>query len=428
VSGVFSRKMRIALAVLAGVLGAGAARMAAAQSLPLSLEAQAGKKLFFDINLSASKKMSCASCHDPNNHYAPSNSLSVQLGGPNLTSPGTRAVPTLTYKEYTPVYADDAVNPDGVSLNGPGGGLMWDGRADTLAEQVTLPLLAPNEMDNANAAAVVQVVQNSSYAALFQQAYGASVFNDVNTAFTDIGFALEAYQLEDPTFHLYNSKFDLYAENKVGGDLTPAEARGLTVFLSPEKGNCDACHYSGPLTDGGSAIFTDFSYEAIGVPRNTSIPANATRPGVFALNYDLGLCLASNPNPAYPYLVPHTLPAAAGFCGMFKTPTLRNVATRQSFFHNGVFHTLSAMLHWYNTRDTSPQLWYPTVNGVVQKFNDLPAAYRANIDTQVPLDGLPVGGTPHMTEGDLADLQCFLEILTDGYVPGQTPTDPNCLN
>jgi cytochrome c peroxidase len=68
---------------------------------------------------------------------------------------------------------------------------------------------------------------------------------------------------------------------------------------------------------------------------------------------------------------------------MFKTPTLRNVATRQVL---------------------------------------------ANLDTDVPFDGPPVGGTPHMTTQNVADLQCFLETLTDGYVQGVTPQDPNCVN
>jgi cytochrome c peroxidase len=102
---------------------------------------------------------------------------------------------------------------------------------------------------------------------------------------------------------------------------------------------------------GGQYLFTDFTFEAIGVPRNTSIPATVTHPGLPVTYYDLGLCTAQNPT------TPHTLPAAAPYCGMFKTPTLRNVATRQAFFHNGVFHTLTDLLNWYNTRDTNPAAW-----------------------------------------------------------------------
>ena len=60
-----------------------------------------------------------------------------------------------------------------------------------------------------------------------------------------------------------------------------------------------------------------------------------------------------------------------------------------------------------------------TVNGVVQKFNDLPAMYRNNIDTQVPLDGRAAGSQPPMSDQDLADLEAFLNTLTDGYQPPQ---------
>jgi cytochrome c peroxidase len=426
VFGIIGKSTGLRLALAAVALG-GMAAVANAQST-LSLPAQVGKQLFFDTNLSASKQMACSTCHDPSNHYAPSNALSVQLGGPNLTTPGFRAAPTLTYKEFTPAYSDNAVNPDGVSANAPGGGFTWDGHANTLAEQVTQPLLASFEMDNASAAAVIQVVQNASYAALFQQAFGATVFSDTNTAFLDVGLALQAFQLEDPSFHPFNSKFDYYAQNKLANgqpvNLTAAELRGFNVFGNPNGGNCFACHYDGPVTGGGQYLFTDFTFEALGVPRNTSIPAAATRAGLPVTYYDLGLCTAQNPT------TPHTLPADGQYCGMFKTPTLRNAATRHAFFHNGVFHNLTDVINWYNTRDTNPAAWYPTVNGVVQKFNDLPTAYRANLDSvDVPFDGLPLGGTPHMSAQEVSDLQCFLNTLTDGYVPpAVAPTSGTCVN
>ena len=425
------KSIGVSVALAAGVcaLWASGSYVAHAQSgiPPLSLPAQVGEKLFFDTNLSASKKMSCASCHDPNNHYAPSNAQSVQFGGPNLTTPGFRAVPTLTYKDLIPAYADDALNPDNVSANAPGGGFTWDGRANTLAEQVSIPLLSTFEMANTSQAAVVQVVQNSSYVALFKQAFGDNVFDDTATAFKDVSQALQQYQLEDVSFHSYTSKYDyvflVELSNGKPVALTPAELRGYNVYLSPDKGNCFACHYNGPMVGGGGALFTDFTFEALGVPRNTAIPANAARPGMPPTYYDLGLCTAQNP------VFPHKLPASAQYCGLFKTPTLRNTATRQSFFHNGVFHTLADVINFYNTRDTNPSAWYPTVKGVIQKFNDMPAAYQANLDsTDVPFDGLQVGGTPHMSAQDVADLQCFIETLTDGYVEGVTPQDPKCVN
>ncbi|MFM0158754.1 cytochrome c peroxidase, partial [Paraburkholderia sediminicola] len=56
-----------------------------------------GKLMFFDPSLSASGKMSCASCHSPSHAYGPPNGLAAQLGGPDMRSQGTRAVPSLRY-------------------------------------------------------------------------------------------------------------------------------------------------------------------------------------------------------------------------------------------------------------------------------------------------------------------------------------------
>lgn len=414
-----------------------AASVPALAASSLSLAAQVGEKMFVDTSLSGSGQMACATCHDPKNAHAPSNDLAVQAGGADLKASGTRAVPSLRYKEVTPPYADLLDNPDGISVPGPGGGFAWDGRASTLAAQAQMPLLAANEMANADAAAVVAKLKAGPYADLFRQAFGAGVFDDTAAAFSKAGLALQAYQLEDRSFHPYSSKYDLYAANKIGGTLTPAEVRGFKVFADPKVGNCASCHYQGAGLNGSSALFTDFSYEAIGVPRNPAIPANAD-----AAYVDLGLCgpLRSDHPPA----------AGNTFCGMVKAPTLRNVATRKAFFHNGVMHSLEQVIRFYNTRDTWPEIWYPTVGGkprakpdagfptyglvttqytggTVKKYDDLPPQFVANIDTQMPLDGRQAHSAPPMSEQNVADLICFLNTLTDGYQPpASAPTTGPC--
>lgn len=420
----------------------GAAATPPAPSSTLSLAAQVGQKMFFDKNLSGSGAMSCASCHDPAHAHAPANGLSVQIGGPHMDRAGLRAVPSLRYKDVTPPYADLLDNPDGVSVPGPGGGLAWDGRADTLAAQARIPLLDPLEMANASSADVVKKLQAADYAPLIAKAFGAKAFDDSDAAFANALQALQAYQLEDKSFHPYSSKFDLYAGNKIGGALTPAEARGLKVFTNPDTGNCASCHYQGAGLGGSSALFTDFSYEAIGVPRNAGIPANNN-----VQYFDMGVCgpMRTDHAPAAPS-------AANGFCGMFKAPTLRNVATRTAFFHNGVMHSLEQVIRFYNTRDTQPELWYPTVGGTpkakndpgfpayglvttqytggkVQKYDDLPAAYASNIDTQLPMDGRAAGSAPPMSEQDMADLVCFLHTLSDADTQPAAPAKPGaCAN
>lgn len=431
----------------------------------LSLAAQVGQKAFFDQSLSGGKNMSCASCHSPQYAYGPPNSLAVQLGSDPAQS-GARAVPSLRYKDATPPYDDVAANPDGVTGAAAGGGFMWDGRATTLATQPELPLLNPAEMNNSSKDAVVQAVKSGSYADLFKQVFGANIFNDSNAAFVALGQAIQAFEQEDISFHPYSSKFDLVVHNKIGGTLTAAELRGLKIFNTSSVSNCAACHFPGVNFDGNVGLMTDFTYQAIGAPRNDrSIPGN---PDPIPANddpgyYDMGLC---GPN-----RTDHT-PAQLGvpdqYCGKFKVPTLRNVATRSSFFHNGVFHSLDQVLHFYNTRDTNPEYWYPGSGGsgapvknptyalqptyvpgaTVAKFNDLPLEEQGNADEEVPLgsgitppdndkattlgDGVQpraVGSTPAMTEQQISDLLCFLNVLTDGYqVPETPPTSGACVN
>jgi cytochrome c peroxidase len=395
-----------ALAILLAGLPAGlmfpAVKAEPAASEDLSPAAEVGKKMFFDRSLSSSGKMACATCHDPDHAYAPANDLAVQPGGKTLSETGTRAVPSLCYKEFTPPYDDVLENPDGISAPGPGGGFTQDGRAPTLADQAKIPLLAANEMANDSPADVVQKIRRSEYATLFRTAFGKNIFEDPTAAFNKALAALQAFQLEDPSFHPYNSKYDLYAGNKVGGTFTPAEQRGFAVFNDPQKGNCFACHYNGAGLNGSVRIFTDYSYAAIGVPRNNEIPANGN-----PAYYDLGLCGRSD----------HPLPDSRSYCGMFKTPTLRNIATRKVFFHNGAVRSLKDAIRFYNTRDTDPAHWYPVVNGALRIFDDLPAEFRTNIDKQAPLDGRAPGSTPAMSDQDIDDLEAFLNTLTDNYDP-----------
>jgi cytochrome c peroxidase len=368
---------------------------------PLSPAAVVGKHMFFDRHLSGSGQIACSTCHDPDHAYGPPNGLAVQPGGEKLTEHGTRAVPSLRYQEFTPAYSDMLDNPDGLSKPGPGGGLTLDGRAPTLAAQSSIPLLAGNEMANRSEADVVQKIAQSDYASLFRAAFGEDIFASPKEAFLKAAEALQAFQLEDLSFHPYTSKYDRLAANKLGGTLTPAEQRGFAVFTNPDKGNCFACHYNGPGLGGSIALFTDFTYSAVGVPRNSEIPANR-RKGY----YDMGICSRQD----------HPLPDNARYCGMFKTPTLRNAASRQVFFHNGRFKSLADVIRFYNTRDTNPERWYPTVHGVPKKFDDLPKEYQANIDTQMPLDGRARGSTPPMTDQEMEDLEAFLGTLTDDDV------------
>lgn len=374
----------------------------------LSPSAKLGKQIFFDASLSASGKMSCASCHSPEHAYGPPNGLAVQLGGPDMRQPGTRAVPSLRYLNFTPLFSRHFYTPasEDTEDEGPTGGFMQDGSAASLHEQAALPLLNSNEMANAGAAAVVAKVEHSAYADTFKKVFGAQIFSQTDQAFAHIGEALEAFQIEDVSFHPYTSKFD--AAMSGNADFTAQELRGYALFNNPDKGNCAKCHLDMPGPGGRPAQFADFSFAALGVPRNPAIPANRD-PKYF----DLGLC--------GPYR--HDLAKETDFCGMFKSPTLRNAATRSVFFHNGRFHSLEQVMRFYVERDTNPRKWYPKLaHGKIDKFDDLPIRYRENIDVaDAPLNRKP-GDKPALNEAEIRDVIAFLQTLNDGY--SATPGGP----
>jgi cytochrome c peroxidase len=88
------------------------------------------------------------------------------------------------------------------------------------------------------------------------------------------------------------------------------------------------------------------------------------------------------------------------------------------FFHNGRFASLTDALRFYVRRDTNPAEFFPTEpDGTVRKFDDLPTDLAGNVNTsEVPYDRQP-GEAPRLTEAEIADLEAFLNTLTDGYKP-----------
>lgn len=371
-------------------------------------QAELGRLAFFDASLSASGRQSCASCHSPAHAYGPPNALAVQLGGPGLQDAGTRAVPSLRYLRRTPVWSHAfTANPRERLTdtdNVPVGGFMWDGRFNTLAAQAAAPLLAANEMANADAADVARRLSRSAYAARFQAVYGQDIFSRPGDALAALGQALQRFQLDDPSFQPYDSKFDLYLDGKA--QLTVQEQRGLELFKNPDVGNCASCHLIEPGANGAHPLLTDFGFKTLGVPRNPEIPANAD-PGY----YDMGLCGPVRTDQR----------DDNAYCGQFKTPSLRNVATRGAFFHNGRFHSLEEALRFYVQRDTAPQKWYPHPGGP-QQFDDLPVALQDNVDRIDAPFTQQQGGQPVWSETDIQDVAAFLRTLTDGYTPAQPLT------
>jgi cytochrome c peroxidase len=363
-----------------------------------------GRMLFSDRSLSASGDTACATCHDPSAAYGPPNALAVQRAGLDGVTPGLRAVPSLRYGQSVPSFTEHFFDDEGDESvdQGPAGGRTWDGRLQSAHDQARAPLFSPFEMANGDEAAVVAKVRDAPYANQFRATFGAHVFDRPESAFKAILLSLEVFQQSPTDFYPYSSKYDAWLRGQL--ELSPRERRGLTLFEDPNRGNCARCH---PSAMKGAAFpqFSDYGFVALGVPRNAEIPANAD-----ATFFDLGLCGPLRTD----------LKDRPEYCGRFRTPTLRNVATRRVFFHNGFVKALGDAIRFYVERDAVPQRWYPTVRGrATIKFDDLPAPYRGNVDASAPF-GASIGSQPALGDDDIADLIAFLETLTDGYAPAST--------
>jgi cytochrome c peroxidase len=447
-----------AAAVLSMVLAACGSNGPSATPPPteLSAQAQAGKALFFDKSLSASGVQSCGTCHVPARAFsadpATDHGLPVPLGGRNMDLPGFRNAPSLVYASLTPAFDNEAQT----------GGFFRDGRASSLAVQAQQPFITQFEMANADAAEVVtRLLASPQTLALFTAAYGSAVLADPPSALADIGAAIAAYEKEGPEFHPFTSKYDYWLQGKA--TFSDAEQRGIALFNNPGKGNCNACHPSSRQQYSEHALFTDFSYDNIGVPRNWAIPANSPDPvspisGVpldyvpvntnlpadaqYAF-YDIGLCGPFAP-PAGDPAPRKSFTDATGVCGVFKVPTLRNIALTAPYFHNGNAATLHKALQFYITRDINNNqgnnpFWVPAgpPNGnpyqpggsffinadgssALYQYNDIPVAFDANVNIgEIPYTPptFAGGNQPTLTAAEIDDVVAFLCTLTDGFDP-----------
>ncbi len=331
-----------------------------------------GQNLFMDANLSEPPGQACVSCHVPSVAFTDPDSEIPTSRGVHPDRFGDRNTPTAAYAKFTPAFHFD--ESEGLYV----GGQFLDGRAATLEEQAKAPFLNPVEMANPDKLTVVEKVRNSSYADLFRQVYGEDAFNDTEKAYDQIADAIAAFERTD-FFAPFTSKYDYFLAGKV--ELTPQELRGLEVFNRPDKGNCAACHPGMPAEDGTPPLFTDFTYDNLGVPQNPDNPFYHVAPefnpdGVDFVDLGLGKTTADITQN-----------------GKFKVQTLRNIAITAPYMHNGVFKTLREVVDFYNTRDV----------------RDWPAPEVAENVNREELGNLG------LTDEEVDDLVAFMETLTDGY-------------
>lgn len=351
----------------------------------LSDKEQLGKFMFFDTDLSDPSGLSCAGCHSPETGFTGESSITnnttVVYPGAVNTRFGNRKPPTAAYGGGSPVMYHDTIS--GLFI----GGMFWDGRAtgwelgDPLSEQARGPFLNPNEQNLPSKEAFINIILASNYVDLFKAVYGNDVFNDSVIAYNKAADAISAYE-KSSEVNPYTSKYDYYLKKII--ELSNEEQKGLSLF--EDKGKCDNCHLSKQGSKGEPPLFTDFTYDNLGIPKNPVYPFN-TQPS------DIGLG-------GFLETVTTYQEYAAENYGKHKVPTLRNVDKRptpefiKAYGHNGYFKSLKDIVHFYNTRDV--EAWPPP---------EVPA----NVNTAEL-------GNLELTSEDEDAIVAFLKTLSDGYI------------
>ncbi|WP_375574127.1 cytochrome c peroxidase [Ahrensia marina] len=340
--------------------------------------ANLGEQLFFDVNLSANRTQSCATCHDPDFGFADPRGM-ASLGDDGV-SLGDRNAPTAAYAALTPRFHQ---NEDGEWM----GGQFLDGRASTLEDQAGGPPLNPIEMGMADEAAVVErLMEDQSYLEQFPALFGADIFDDAEAAYRAMTQAIAAFERTDE-FSPFDSKYDRFLRGEA--TLTNEEELGRLLFFSQQFTNCNQCHLVARSAMDPRETFSDYLYHNVGTPLN---PVLRELNGVPQGTIDVGL--ADNP----------ALDGAPEAMGRFRTPTLRNVAVTGPYMHNGVFADLRTVVLFYNTYNTQSE------------------ERLINPETGLPFDPPPIPDTlsleelehgPALDDQRVDALVAFLKTLTD---------------
>ena len=349
-----------------------------------------GKQLFNDTSLSHGGNQSCASCHAASAAFTDPDKSHATSKGDDPTLFGSRNAPSAMYMAYSPDFHYDT---DGETYVG---GQFDDGRANDLEAQAQAPFLNPVEMGDSNKAEVINHLMTSATATSFTNVFGATVFSNVDTAYSDIASAIAAYE-RSPELSPFTSKFDDYLNGKV--TLTAQEMRGMDDFNSFDKGGCAGCHISTSADGVTPPLFTDFTYDNIGIPKNYAsdflhLAATFNPDGQDFLDYGLGGRLGD-----------------PSLYGVFKVTTLRNIAITGPWGHNGYFTSLADLIDFYATRDVKPTCADPTTSSAqAELLGCWPAAEFPDTMNRDELGNL------NLSNSDKVDLLSFLNTLTDGYV------------
>lgn len=237
-----------------------------------------GKVLFFDPRLSGSKQIACASCHDPDLGWADGRTTSFGHG----RIPLQRNAPTIRNSGFHST-------------------LFWDGRANSLEEQVIAVLRNPNEMRATEETVLDLLSRSDAYQVLFQQSFGDGAITIERVA--------QAIACFERTIVGGSSRFDAFMKGK-RELLNDSELVGLDLYR--REARCMNCHH-GPL-------FSDGKFHDVGLSYYGRKFEDLAR-----------YRITSNPQDV----------------GRFRTPSLRDITQTTPLMHNGLFE-LPGVLNMYN--------------------------------------------------------------------------------
>lgn len=404
------------------------------QPFDLTVEQKLGRLLYRDEMLSLNRNQSCESCHSLKREFVlteirpgvirPRRQPAASFADPDNIKNGTAVsdgsvaslsgqlnTPSAGYAAFSPFFHWDA--EEGLYV----GGQFWNGRASTLAEQAAQPPLNPVEMAMPSKWAVVsRLKQNGRYVKLFRRVYDIDLDQipayelaapditpppGVYAAYDAMAKAIGAFE-KSRVFNRFDSKFDYVMAGMT--TFTAAEQRGFDLFTG-DRAQCSACHTTAMTIAPDDSLFppllTDFTYDNLGVPRNSNIPgAPEPDPG-----------LGGRPD------IADRNPSGSEI-GKHKVMSLRNIELTPPYMHNGALATLEQVVHFYNTRDTKPY--------VCKDVNDPGFATacwpEAEFPDTVNSDEL---GDLGLTAAEEADIVAFMKTLTDNYPKwGKDPAIP----
>jgi cytochrome c peroxidase len=241
--------------------------------------AELGELLFFDSLLSDNNRVSCASCHKP--QFAFADNLPFSFG-----------VDSIKTERNTPSIMNQASRSF----------FFYDGRAETLEQQVLGPMENPKEMNLPMSFAIEKLILHKQYKTFFNKLFGQNPTKD------NITKAIAAYE---KTLETSDSDFDNYVNKVDTTKLTTSAKRGQQIFIN--KGKCFDCHF-GP-------DFTGDEFKNIGLFNGKD------------LNDSGRYLISKNKNDV----------------GSFKVPGLRNVAVTAPYMHNGMFTSLKQVIDYYDS-------------------------------------------------------------------------------